>query len=161
SLAIAGNAFNSPGAVALVGAGVAPPVAGISPTALEGTAQPGSQIHRTLRICNTGGSALAFGAGFGAVLAPSARNAPAMRGTGPRGHAGGSDGALSLPHQPARTMSGSVTWARVTPDTGTVSPASCMDLDVVLDASSLAAGDYSTHLLVQSSDPAQPVIDVS
>jgi PKD repeat protein len=49
-----------------------------------------------------------------------------------------------------------VDWLSENPDSGSLLPAGCVDVDVTFDAAGLAPGDYSADLLVISNDPDEP-----
>jgi subtilisin family serine protease len=49
-------------------------------------------------------------------------------------------------------------WLSVNPESGVVPAGGCMDLDVVMDAAELEAGDYFGLISIQSNDPANPLV---
>jgi hypothetical protein len=53
-----------------------------------------------------------------------------------------------------------VPWLDVTPDSGVTPPSGSVPVDVTVDASGLAAGDYEAHLCISTNDPAQPLVVV-
>jgi subtilisin family serine protease len=53
-----------------------------------------------------------------------------------------------------------ISWLSVSPDSGTTAPGVTVEVDVTLNASGLAAGDYGAHLCVISNDPNKPVVTV-
>jgi cysteine-rich repeat protein len=64
------------------------------------------------------------------------------------GEAGGCDVPTEVP------------WLSVTPDSGTVPPASSTDLDVTTDSTGLVTGVYEAKLCVLSNDPMSPLVQV-
>ena len=61
----------------------------------------------------------------------------------------------------ASTAPISTAWVSVAPDSGTVTPASSSEIDVIFDASSNYGGDCLANLIVSSNDPATPQDTVS
>jgi hypothetical protein len=47
-------------------------------------------------------------------------------------------------------------WLGFSPADGTVAPGTCQDVDVIMDASSLGAGDYTGEIFIASNDPQEP-----
>jgi subtilisin family serine protease len=70
SLSFASNDPDSPHALPVTGTGVIPPVIAASPDTVEGAALPGGSKTKTLTVCNTGGSDLAFSVQLGADALP-------------------------------------------------------------------------------------------
>ena len=54
-------------------------------------------------------------------------------------------------------ISSAPSWLTVGTESGTLAPGECAEIDVVMDASSLEAGDYEGTLTMTSNDPADPV----
>jgi len=51
-------------------------------------------------------------------------------------------------------------WLSASPTSGTTAPGGTSTLEVTLDATGLAAGDYSAQLCIASNDPATPLVQV-
>ncbi|MDH3464132.1 MAG: T9SS type A sorting domain-containing protein, partial [Acidimicrobiia bacterium] len=65
----------------------------------------------------------------------------------------------SYPHEGlAILFSAGPDWLNVSPTSGVVPPGECVDLQVVMDASELEAGDYTGTITVTSNDPANPAV---
>ena len=55
---------------------------------------------------------------------------------------------------------GDVSWLSVAPDAGSTAPGGESQVDVVLDSTGLAPGEYSASLCVDSDDPVNPLVIV-
>ena len=56
----------------------------------------------------------------------------------------------------SRVISSAPSWLSVGTESGVLPPGECVDIDVVMDASALEAGDYYGTLNLTSNDPADP-----
>jgi hypothetical protein len=65
----------------------------------------------------------------------------------------------SYPHEGlAIQFSSSPDWLEVSPTAGVVPAGECVDLNVMMNAASLAAGDYTGLITLNSNDPANPAL---
>ncbi|KPJ48850.1 hypothetical protein AMJ40_06770 [candidate division TA06 bacterium DG_26] len=51
-------------------------------------------------------------------------------------------------------------WLAEAPMSGVVAPSGAQDVDVMVDATGLAEGDYECHLVIRSNDPDEPTVNV-
>ena len=73
-LVITTNALASPHHVDLTAVGLMPPIETVSPASVHASASPGSIAHRSVQVCNTGGSPLSFRARLMASQGPLSDN---------------------------------------------------------------------------------------
>jgi hypothetical protein len=58
------------------------------------------------------------------------------------------------------SLVGDVDWITMSPTAGTVPAGGSLVLDIILDGSVVEAGEYGAHLIIESNDPATPVMNV-
>ncbi len=122
---------------------VEPPVIEVDPAELSQVQVTGSQITRTLTISNSGGSDLEWAIGeAGQTASFSNLDNVAFA------QIGSCDPPVDLP------------WVSVNPISGTVASGTAVDVDVIFDSTSLAAGVYTGTLCMNNNDPIRPLVEV-
>ncbi|UCH85171.1 MAG: choice-of-anchor D domain-containing protein, partial [Candidatus Latescibacterota bacterium] len=116
-------------AIAVVGEGIEPPQAVVSPDSLAEALYSGETSMHPLSLANTGGSALMF-----SISTSTAAEA---------------DSASSNPL---------VTWLSINPVIGAVEPDSVAVIDVMFDATGLPGGLYETNIVISTNDPGEPQV---
>lgn len=84
---------------------------------------------------------------------------PALDSTFPQGFPFQVHGTVGGASQPC-DLTSPINWATAVPNNGTTAPGDATDVDLIIDATGLTAGDYSGYLCINSNDLVTPLITV-